>query len=194
MSDVAYYIKNGEWEWNGYVNDYITTVINSTPNSNKNLLPFLKKFLPNRSAYINIIAPNTVPQEYIIKQLKSGKGLTYLSKTLQCVNLNKGEQKQPDGKSTISIDASGSYLLLGNIPNTTGGVYTLDNNAWSENIPGFSFNSTPCNLCQITSYSDPSNNCLFTIGTPEAYKTYLGNNSLTSSTTSSKSSGIGSLF
>jgi hypothetical protein len=82
--------------------------------------------------------------------------------------------------------------LLGN---TTNGVYTLDNNAWSEYIPGFTFNSDPCNLCQITTYSDPSNNCLFTINTPEAYEKYMGNNSVISSNSynssnSSKSSSI----
>jgi hypothetical protein len=181
-SEVVYLIKNGQWEWNGYVSDYLTTLMSS---SNFNPIPLLKEFFPNRLVYINLIAPNTVPQEYIITQLKSGKGLTYPNNTLNCVNLNKGEQKQPDGNSSITIDTSGSYLLLGN---TTNGVYTLDNNAWSENIPGFTFNSDPCNLCQITTYSDPSNNCLFTINTPEAYEKYMGNNSVISSNSSNSTS------
>jgi len=183
-SEVAYLIKNGQWEWNGYVSDYLTTLMSS----NLSIIQFLKELFPNRLVYIDVIAPNTVPQEYIITQLKSGKGLTYPNNTLNCVNLNKGEQKQPDGNSSITIDTSGSYLLLGN---TTNGVYTLDNNAWSEYIPGFTFNSDPCNLCQITTYSDPSNNCLFTINTPEAYEKYMGNNSVISSN-SSKSSSIAS--
>jgi hypothetical protein len=173
-SEVAYLIKNGQWEWNGYVSDYLTTFMSS----NLSFIKFLKELFPNRLVYIDVIAPNNVPQEYIITQLKSGKGLTYPNNTLNCVNLNKGEQKQPDGNSSITIDTSGSYLLLGN---TTNGVYTLDNNAWSEYIPGFTFNSDPCNLCQINTYSDPSNNCLFTINTPEAYEKYMGNNSNSSS-------------
>jgi hypothetical protein len=198
-SEVTSYIKNGEWPWDGYVTDYVNNTIKPllkkfdkpepTDEQLDNDIKTAQKNSTNRQMYILWIIPNTVPQESIIKKLNFGGLEPKVGVNMQCVFLREGEQTQPDGTTKINIEKEGKYLQLNN-------VYTLDDNAWSDNIPGFVFQSQPCNVCNITSYIDPNNSCLFTIKTPEAFDQYMGDNSLTSSTSSitSGTSNVSSAF
>jgi hypothetical protein len=186
-SEVTYYIKNGEWPWDGYVTDYVNNILKpqfkklSRPiptdeELDKNIKSS-QKTITNRQMYITWIIRNTVPQASIIQKLNFGGLEPNIGIKMECVFLREGEQTQPDGTTKINIEKEGKYLQLNN-------VYTLDNNAWSNNIPGFVFQSQPCNVCNITNYIDPQNTCLFTIKTPEAFEKFMGDNSLTSSTSS----------
>jgi hypothetical protein len=181
-SEVAYYIKNGEWPWNGYVTDYINNTFlpalktQQTDDQQNAFLKMIKTSFTNRQIYINVIMNSTVPQLSIINKLNFGGLEPSVGTKMECVFLREGDQTQPDGTTKISIEKDGKYLQLNN-------VYTLDNNVYTS-IPGFQFQSQPCNVCNITNYTDPTNNCLFTIKTPEAFDQYMGNNSLTSSTSS----------
>jgi len=201
-SEVDYYIKNSEWQWDGYVTDYIentfkpllkTWFSNSSDEDLNNFIKTMKIMQPNRMVYQNVIMKMTVPQISLIEKLNFGGFNPMQGTNMQCVFLKEGEQTQPDGKTTIKIEKDGKYLQLNN-------AYTLDNNAWTTYIPGFTFKSDPCNVCQIEQYTDPKNTCLFTISTPEAFDKYMGSNSLTSSTssvtssTSSVTSGVSSSF
>ena len=119
---------------------------------------------------------STVPQLSILQKLNFGGLEPNVGSKMECVFLREGDQTQPDGTTNINIEKEGKYLKLNN-------VYTLDNNVYTS-IPGFQFQSQPCNVCNITNYIDPTNNCLFTIKTPEAFDQYMGINSLTSPTSS----------
>jgi hypothetical protein len=184
-SEVTSYIKNGEWPWNGYVTEYANNILKPffkkisrpTPTDEQldKLMNDFKKTAPNRIVYIIWIMGFTVPQISIIKKLNFG-GLDTNTGKMECVFLREGEQTQPDGTTKINIEKEGKYLKLNN-------VYNLDNNAYTS-IPGFSFLSQPCNVCDISNYIDIKNTCLFTIKTPEAFDKFMGDNSLTSSTSS----------
>jgi len=186
-SEVATYIKNGEWPWNGYVTDYINNTYlpimkeysKPTPTDDQmnNYLKIMKTFSTNRQIYVNtIMTPVTVPQLSIINKLNYGGLEPNVGVKMECVFLREGDQTQPDGTTKINIEKEGKYLKINN-------AYNLDNKMYTF-IPGFQFQSQPCNVCNITNYTDPNNNCLFTIKTPEAFDQYMGTNSLTSSTSS----------
>jgi hypothetical protein len=196
-SEVTSYIKNGEWPWDGYITDTLNNVYKPmikrfnkpTPTDDDidKMMKDAKKMTPNRLIYMWIMR-FTVPQLSIIQKLNFGGYEPTFGTNMQCVFLREGEQTQPDGTTKINIEKEGKYLQLNN-------VYTLDNNAYIS-IPGFVFQSQPCNVCDITDYTDPKNTCLFTIKTPEAFDKYMGENSLTSSTSSitSGTSNVSSAF
>jgi hypothetical protein len=191
-NEVLYYIKNEKWPWNGYVNDYLKNsfipILKKSFNWNDEQVDMFIKQLEllstNRNMYLFFIMKQTVPQISIINRLQHDGIEPNVGTKLECIFLNKGEQTQPN-QSKINIEEDGKYLRVN-------GTYTLDNNAWTTYIPGFVFQSKPCNVCQIIDYTDLSNNCLFTIETSEAFKKYMGDNSLTSSTSYISGDSMGS--
>jgi hypothetical protein len=179
-NEVTYYINNDKWPWNGYINDYIknTTIPMAkkhgmTDDQIDEELKNDQKTITNRQLYVSMIMNTTVPQIAIVNQLNQSGFSPTQNVKLECVFLRKGEQTQNDG-TKINIDNEGKYLSVN-------GNYVLDDNAWTNYIPGFVFQSKPCNVCDIINYTDMNNKCLFTIETSDAFKKYMGDNSLTSS-------------
>jgi len=109
---------------------------------------------------------------------------------LTCKTANQGATQLPDGTNLI-IPANGLYPFVSSSKNTiANGAYTLDYTIF-ESIPGLTFDGSACNICQTPNfnYFDPSNNCMFSIKTPEAYNVYSGANiKSTPASTSSSSS------
>jgi hypothetical protein len=180
-NEVTYYINNDKWPWDGYINDFIknTTIPTAkkydgmTDDQIDEALKNYQKIATNRQVYVSLIMNKTVPQIAIVNQLNQSGFSPTQNVKLECVFLRKGEQTQNDG-TKINIDNEGKYLSVN-------GNYVLDDNAWTNYIPGFVFQSKPCNVCDIINYTDMNNKCLFTIETSDAFKKYMGDNSLTTS-------------
>ena len=183
-AEANYYVENGKWLWDNYINNYYDNLIATSPAQNRtgmrNFQAMFQEYLPNRSIY-KLLATTTLPQTTILSSLNPNIGgglvLPIQNQYLTCKSANKGVTKLPDGSNLI-IPADGVYPYVSSSKNTIAyGAYTIDYSIF-ESIPGLTFDGSACNICQTPNfnYFDPSNNCSFSIKTPEAYNVYLGNN------------------
>ena len=182
--EANYYVENGKWPWDNYINNIINKQFVSNNEQQKEaakkMVMIFQQYYPNRVIY-KMIAPITLPQSTILSSLNpnTGAGLV-LPKTnqyLTCKTATQGATQLPDGTNLI-IPANGLYPFVSASKNfQTSGAYTLDYTIF-ESIPGLIFDGSACNICQIPNfnYFDPSNNCTFSIKTPEAYNVYSGAN------------------
>ena len=182
--EANYYVENGKWPWDDYVNNFYDKVISKDSPQNqagmKKSVAMFEQYLPNRSIY-KLIASTTLPQSTILSSLNPNTGgglvLPTTNQYLTCKSADKGVTKLPDGSNLI-IPANGFYpFVSGSINSIANGAYTLDYSIF-ESIPGLTFDGSPCNICQMPNfnYLDPSSNCTFSIKTPEAYNVYSGAN------------------
>jgi hypothetical protein len=195
--EANYYVENGKWPWDNYINNFYSKIISkATPEGQKmmtNFIAMLQQIYPNRLIYKQI-GGATLPQSTILSSLNpnTGNGLVLPSNNqyLTCKTANQGATQLPDGTNLI-IPANGLYPFVSSSKNTVAnGAYTLDYTIF-ESIPGLTFDGSACNICQTPNfnYFDPSNNCMFSIKTPEAYNVYSGANiKSTPASTSSSSS------
>lgn len=200
--EANYYVENGKWPWDNYVNNIINKSYDSAneqqQEATKNMVTIFQQYYPNRFIY-KMIAQNTLPQSTILSSLNpnTGSGLTLgNNKYLTCKMATQGATQLPDGTNLV-IPANGLYPFVSSSKNTiANGAYTLDY-AIFESIPGLNFDASACNICQTPNfnYFDQSNNCMFSIKTPEAYNVYSGSNiKSTPATTSDTQSSSSSLF
>ena len=181
--EANYYVENGKWPWDNYVNDIINKSYDNTneqqQQATKNMVAYFQQLYPNRLIY-RMLAPRTLPQTTILSSLNpnTGNGLTLgNNQYLTCKMATQGATQLPDGTNLI-IPANGLYPFVSSSKNTVAnGAYTLDYTIF-ESIPGLTFDGSACNICQTPNfnYFDPSNNCTFSIKTPEAYNVYSGAN------------------
>jgi hypothetical protein len=194
--EANYYVENGKWPWDNYVNNIVNKSSSSgneqEKEATKNAVTIYQRYYPNRLIY-KIIAQSTLPQSTILSSLNPniGSGLSIgTNKYLTCKMATQGATQLPDGTNLV-IPANGLYPFVSSSKNTiTNGAYTLDY-AIFESIPGLTFDASACNICQTPNfnYFDASNNCMFSIKTPEAYNVYSGSNiKSTPASTSSSSS------
>jgi len=186
--EAKYYIENGEWPWDIYLKNEVNKI-------NPGILKMWPKIAPNRVFY-NMISTNTLPQSTILSALNpsNGVGIPIPSKNqiLKCLS-NGGAtvSNNPDG-TNVTFPSNGNYpYLVGMNSGNSRGTYTLDYTIF-ESIPGLSFDGSACNICQTPNftYTSPSNDCKFSMVTPEAYNIYSGSNvKSTPSTVADSSSG-----
>jgi len=181
------YIQNGVWPLDTYVtnvyNNMITasekmnTVTDQSKANSQNLWNKLQKLYPNRYIYQNFIGAPTLPQTAILNTLNpiEGSGIVNSeNKIITCKAVKKGTLSQPDG-TNIQIPNNGMYPYINN-------SYTLDYTIF-ETIPGLTFDSSACNLCDIDNfnYLSSKNTCKFSLQNPVAYDIFTGVNKSTPS-------------
>jgi hypothetical protein len=199
--EANYYVENGKWPWDNYVNNFYSKIISkATPQGQKmmtNFIATLQQIYPNRLIYKQI-GGATLPQSTILSSLNpnTGNGLVLPNNNqyLTCKTATQGAMQLPDGTNLI-IPANGLYPFVSSSKNTiANGAYTLDYTIF-ESIPGLTFDGSACNICQTPNfnYFDPSNNCMFSIKTPEAYNVYSGANIKSTPASTSSSSSDSSL-
>ena len=182
--EANYYVENGKWPWDNYINNMFNKSFSTSTKQQqealKNIVTMYQQYYPNRFIY-KMIAPSTLPQSIILSSLNpnAGSGLVLPAKNqyLTCKTATQGATQLPDGTNLI-IPANGLYPFVSPSKNfQESGAYTLDYSIF-ESIPGLTFDGSACNICQTPNfnYFDPSNNCIFSIKTPEAYNVYSGAN------------------
>jgi hypothetical protein len=182
-TEAEYYIQNGNWPYDDFVNNYIQT---DASNVSTQEIQMYQSAWPNRFFYINFVAPNVVP---FYKTLLSFE-FNYTNKA----NNNQWYQCQNGNLYTGLGDASGNLNWNDMSLNTD---YTF----FENNITNFKFTNQPCNPCSIFTINDPqahslidlydssANTCKFTVGTnPDDFNVYTGQ-PLSVSTTTFKTSG-----
>jgi hypothetical protein len=199
--EANYYVENGKWPWDNYVNNFYSKIISKADTQTqkfiKSFLPMLQQIYPNRLIYKQM-GGATLPQSTILSSLNpnTGNGLVLPNNNqyLTCKTAAQGAMQLPDGTNLI-IPANGLYPFVSSSKNTVAnGAYTLDYSIF-ESIPGLTFDGSACNICQTPNfnYFDPSNNCMFSIKTPEAYNVYSGANIKSTPASTSSSSSDSSL-
>jgi hypothetical protein len=191
--EAKYFIDNGVWPWDNYVNNIINKIKESVDENTKKLLEFViniwSKTVPNREVFKMLIS-SQLPQNTILSSLNPSTGTGININGTQYLTCKSGEGtiKQPDG-TNIVFPSNGLYPYILPYKTATNGSYTLDYSTF-EKIPGFTFDSSACNICQTPNfnYLDPSNNCFFSINTPEAYNIYSGSNLKSSPSSTSTTS------
>jgi hypothetical protein len=181
--EAKYFIDNGVWPRDVYVNNLITKIKDENSGDaqvTQMIDSFLKDWsimLTNRQLFKQLIG-NQLPQNTIISSLNPslGTGVSLNSSKYLTCQSGEGTIKQPDG-TNIVFPSSGLYPYVLPYKTSPTGSYTLDYSIF-EQIPGLTFDSSACNICQIKNfnYMDPSNNCYFNIDSPVALDIFLGNN------------------
>ena len=188
-SEVSYFMDNNLWPYDTYVINYLTKEAN--PPLSPTEIENIRKMFPNRAIYNSLIKNKTVPEMKVISEL-SGAPFSW---------------NKTDNDKFWKCDRDGTL----NIKDSENGDITKseDYSFFSDNIPGFSFDGSTCNICQIITtkmdnqsaytvfdqYNSPNNTCKFSVSgeIPEAYNIYIGkygnipSESIPSSTTPSDS-------
>lgn len=168
--EAQYYLDNGLlWPYDDYV---ISELKKTNPQLTDEGIDSFKRGIPNRVAYMALIANATVPQLKMLNDIfiniphKTDNG-----KYWKCDPFN--------GDLQLSDSESGTYTT------------STDVSFFKDNIPGFSFSGDPCNVCSIPPlasklgagyhpnldvYNSSENTCKFQMSgdVPEAYNVYLG--------------------
>jgi len=168
--EANYYIQNGVFPYDDYVKNYLSTALN--PPASEADLQTYPKFASNRSVYMLIVEPRSVPL---------GKLLTDMS--------SMGGQGSDGSKWTCRQGTDGVFGIQQN--SSSDWVTSTDYSYFTKNVPGFEFEGEPCNPCQWL--STPSSTeaspwamieqfnkrtqCKFTYKkneNPEAYNVFIG--------------------
>lgn len=165
QKEAQYQLDNGIFPYDEYVTNFMLNEY--TPAQTATQLETIRKMFPNRAAY-NFIQYQSVPQLKILGDIQnSQENKLPNGKSWKCLNESTFQTKEDDSSSFIN---STDYSFLPN------------------NIPDFSFEGDPCNVCSILklqptyggspikAYNSPENQCKFKMNgeIPEAYNVFIG--------------------
>lgn len=173
-AEALIFAKTKLWPWD----DYVTTNLPSTMTTD--MIPRYQAFMPNRQAYLSLIAPNTVEVYKVLTQLNTSsqaQGTGYAN------TAGTGGIGCQTGNTTTPYLYTYTYTD-GNVKNgITIGPKSTDYSLFEQYIPNFKFTGTPYDICTNNMGSSPAPIQFEITGSknPEAWNIYNG--TVTDSTT-----------
>lgn len=164
-AEAIIYSKTSTWPWDGYVINNLPSTFNPTD------LKRYQTFMPNRVAFIQLVAPNTVGAYKVLQQLATnsqaqGTGYANTAGTggIACQNAN------------TAIPYLYTYTYTdGNAKNgITVGPRSTDYSLFEQYIPNLKFTGTPYDICTSLDGLKPVQFEITGFANPEAWNIYNG--------------------
>lgn len=163
-AEAVIFAKTKLWPWD----DYVTTNLPSTFNPTD--ISRYQSIMPNRMAYLSLIAPNTVDVYKVLTQLNTNS---------QAQGVGYANSAGTGGIACQVANTSSPYLYTytGNATNgITIGPKSTDYSLFEQYIPNFKFTGTPYDVCTSNMGSSPAPIQFEITGSqnPEAWNIYNG--------------------